>query len=46
MDIQKEDHAILKNIIHSSLSNYNIKNNIELVIRPECNQKCKYCYLI
>lgn len=46
MDIQKEDHEILKNIIHSSLSNYNTKNNVELVIRPDCNQKCKYCYLI
>ena len=26
------------------LSEYKITNPIEFIIRPECNQKCKYCY--
>ncbi len=29
---------------NSNLMNLN-KNSLELIIRPECNQKCEYCYI-
>lgn len=41
----KDDDLLLQNIISLTATD---KEGImvELVIRPECNQKCKYCYIV
>lgn len=48
MIINNDDQILFQHLVHRNLSNKNIKNEypaIELIIRPECNQKCQYCYL-
>lgn len=45
MIVQKDDSILLKNIIHTNLKNNLSSNAVELIIRPECNQQCEYCYI-
>lgn len=45
MIINNDDHALMEDIINYTLTKSK-DVAIELVIRPECNQKCKYCYLV
>ena len=44
MQLNKDDNLLLENIIHNSLTK-NKDIAIELVVRPDCDQKCDYCYL-
>ena len=44
MQLNKDDNLLLENIVHNSLTK-NKDVAIELVIRPDCDQKCDYCYL-
>ena len=46
MIVQNDDNLLLKNIIHTSLKDGSTSNAVELIIRPECNQKCEYCYMV
>ena len=43
MEINIEDVQILKNYVNSYLHKDDIK--IELIVKPECNQQCEYCYI-
>lgn len=47
--IQKENDLLFKNYIERKYFNLNtnkkVEEFIELIIRPECNQSCSYCYL-
>ena len=52
MILVPEDKVMLQTFLDSYL--FNNKNNdknvasnaeVELIIRPECNQKCEYCYI-
>ena len=45
MEIKNDDHLLLQSIIDFKMTNNIEGSNVELIIRPECNQKCKYCYL-
>lgn len=53
MTIIDDDHKMLNHYLNLNLFNneyYNTifdksKTTVELIIRPDCNQKCKYCYL-
>lgn len=44
MEVIKDDDSLLKDIIHYTMTR-DEHTAIELVIRPECNQQCAYCYL-
>lgn len=46
MIVNKDDNELFKFIIKHDLSDKKEGAMVELVIRPECNQKCKYCYLV
>lgn len=47
MIVQNDDNILLKNIIDFSLKQQDNKIiSVELIIRPECNQKCEYCYMV
>lgn len=41
----QDDHLLLNNIINSLMHKKKHGATVELIIRPECNQQCKYCYL-
>ena len=41
----QDDHLLLNNIINSLMHKKKYGATVELIIRPECNQQCKYCYL-
>lgn len=47
--INNNDHLLIKNYISSLLFQEDdttyIKTPIEFVLKPECNQKCEYCYI-
>lgn len=49
MKINNEDHILLNDYLDTVLFNGNknkpVSTTLELIIRPECNQKCEYCYL-
>ena len=46
MEVTYEDHEVLKNYIKKYLTpSKNVKKPVHLIIKPECNQKCEYCYL-
>ena len=45
MEIIKEDNLIIEDYINRYLSNTNQQRTIELIIRPDCNQSCEYCYI-
>ena len=46
MELNHEDHQVLKNYVLKYLTpNNNVQKQIHLIIKPECNQKCEYCYL-
>lgn len=57
MQYQIEDKILLNNFLDKRLFNNELnkklgkkedefsKENLELIIRPECNQKCDYCYI-
>ena len=47
MDVVKDDHLLINDVIHYALSR-NEENSytaVEIIVRPECNQKCEYCYI-
>lgn len=44
MDVINDDKILMEDVIHYSMSR-RWDTTIELVVRPECNQKCEYCYL-
>lgn len=44
MQLNNDDNVLIEHIINSTLTK-NKDISIELVVRPECNQKCEYCYL-
>ena len=44
MEIINDDKILFKSTINH-LINQDDGCSIELVIRPECNQSCQYCYL-
>jgi MoaA/NifB/PqqE/SkfB family radical SAM enzyme len=44
MQLNNDDNLLLENIIYNSMTK-NKDVSIELVIRPDCDQKCDYCYL-
>ena len=47
MLINKDDNILFKNLIHYNLSyKKGYYPSIEIIVRPECNQQCKYCYLV
>ena len=48
MSIQNENDKILENYLNKKFLHSNLVStqNIELIIRPECNQKCEYCYIV
>lgn len=37
--------AMVRDLESSSMSDSLDMNGIELIVRPECNQKCEYCYI-
>ena len=43
MIINKDDHILLQNTLDLCLNNQGC--SVELIIRPECNQRCEYCYI-
>lgn len=47
MEVKQEDTEILKNYLnkHFLAKDSNIQKPIHLIVRPDCNQKCEYCYL-
>ena len=45
MTLIKEDNDLLNSIIDTRLNNDEDGSVVEFIIRPECNQKCDYCYL-
>ena len=47
MIVNADDKKLLKSIINYRLKERSDKGAIvQLIIRPECNQKCDYCYLV
>jgi len=45
---EKENNLLLNNYLNKKFfhnKNFDM-HKIELIIRPDCNQKCSYCYLI
>ena len=53
MELQKQDTELFNYFLNKTLFNgkdsgkYGISANtiLELIVRPECNQKCEYCYI-
>ena len=51
MKIIQDDHIMLNKYLDHILFNNEKENDgsmttpVELIIRPDCNQKCQYCYL-
>lgn len=45
MEIILEDNLILQNYIEKFFQDNNSHKKVELIIKPECNQTCEYCYL-
>ena len=41
----KDDNILLNNVIDFLMYKKDCGATIELIVRPECNQKCEYCYL-
>ena len=53
MELNINDHELFKTFLNDTLFNnkFNKMKNegsnsiVELIVRPECNQKCEYCYI-
>lgn len=46
MEVTYDDHEVLRNYIKKYLTpSKNAEKPVHLIIKPECNQKCEYCYL-
>lgn len=47
--VNKDDHVLIQNYISSLLfskdDRHSANTPIEFVLKPECNQKCEYCYI-
>ena len=44
--INQDDNLLISNYLHEVFSSsYPLFTPIEFVIKPECNQKCEYCYI-
>ena len=41
-----EDNLLLESLINNKMIMRNEGASIEIIVRPDCNQKCKYCYLV
>lgn len=44
MNINIDDKLLMEDVIHYAFTR-NRDITIELVVRPECNQRCEYCYI-
>ena len=46
MEVRNEDSIVLKKYVETFLMKESFKEKkVELIIKPECNQKCEYCYI-
>lgn len=45
MIINEQDNLIFKNYIQEYFKKNLEKKPIEIIVRPECNQTCEYCYI-
>jgi DNA repair photolyase len=48
MKRNNDDNILLNSYLNTVLFNNNNSkfiDSVELIIRPECNQKCEYCYI-
>ena len=45
MQLNNDDILLFQSVIHNQLTYSQDGAAVEFVIRPECNQKCEYCYL-
>ena len=45
MQLNNDDILLFQSVIHNQLTYSPDGAAVEFVIRPECNQKCEYCYL-
>ena len=46
MQIKEIDNLLINSVIDSRIKNSSQCGFIELIVRPECNQQCEYCYLV
>ena len=46
MNVISEDNLLLESLINNKMIMRNEGASIEIIVRPDCNQKCKYCYLV
>ncbi|MGN1342692.1 MAG: hypothetical protein ACI4VL_05730 [Bacilli bacterium] len=44
--MNNDDNLLLQDTISWAMRKENKDIMVELIIRPECNQKCKYCYIV
>jgi wyosine [tRNA(Phe)-imidazoG37] synthetase (radical SAM superfamily) len=45
MELVKDDHLLINDIIQYAFTNNPSHNMVEIIVRPECNQQCEYCYI-
>lgn len=46
MEINHDDNLVLQNYVDNFFTNVKIEDRkVEFIVRPECNQKCEYCYI-
>ena len=45
IDYQHEENILFQNFIFNHELKASFNPAIELIIRPDCNQKCDYCYI-
>lgn len=46
MELKYDDSLLLQNLIDFKMTRNSEGSCVELIVRPECNQNCKYCYLV
>lgn len=46
MQLKIEDDLLLESVIDYRIRDDAQKGFLELIVRPECNQRCEYCYLV
>ena len=46
MNVISEDNLLLESLINNKMIMRDEGASIEIIVRPDCNQKCKYCYLV
>lgn len=45
MELVKDDHLLINDIINYAFTSNPQHNMVEIIVRPECNQQCEYCYI-